>query len=307
MKKIKNNNNYYDFIKKNNNLPPNSNNTIQTDSYLLIKLLKNLFIYTLFLIPNICLLFFSLFSQDKNKKIIYFKKIFFIPFDILKSIIEWFFQAKITAWLIIILFFIFYIQIMYLEPFMNSLMTHQLHLFQGNYYSIFTSIFLHANIIHLLSNCIALLIFGRIVEKEIKFNTIFLFISSGVIANLISNYISYIQSDIYYSLGASGAIAGLIIFAILLNPFSFTSIFVIPIPIFIIGWLLIGIDLIGLTAPSNTNHLAHIGGYLTLLILFFFLELKHKKKILNGFIINLILLSLLFILNQIYNLRPLFF
>ena len=98
--------------------------------------------------------------------------------------------------------------------------------------------------------------------------------------------------DIFSSLGASGAIAGLIIFAILFDPISFTRIFIFPVPIFVLGWFLISLDLIGLSNPSQVNHFAHIGGYLALLLLFFFLEFKHRKKIMLGFVINLILIVL---------------
>jgi rhomboid protease GluP len=170
-----------------------------------------------------------------------------------------------------------------------------------------TSIFLHNDIIHLISNLIALLIFGRIVEKEIGFKMIFVFLSSGIIANLISNSISYMQNDLFYSLGASGAIAGLIIFAILLSPFTLTSVLIIPMPIFVIGWAIIILDFIGLTAPSSTNHLAHIGGYSALLFIFFFLELSHRKKIVAGFLINLMLIIVFLMLNSSFNLTSILF
>jgi len=68
------------------------------------------------------------------------------------------------------------------------------------------------------------------------FKVILIFVFSCIIANVVSNIIAYNLGYDYYSLGASGAIAGLIIFAILLEPFALTSVFIIPIPIFIIGW-----------------------------------------------------------------------
>jgi membrane associated rhomboid family serine protease len=89
-------------------------------------------------------------------------------------------------------------------------------------------------------------------------------------------------------------------FAILLNPFALTSILVIPLPIFIIGWILIISDIVGLTSPSTVNHLAHLGGYGALLLIFFFLEFRERKKILTGFIINLVLLLLAYVLFKIY-------
>ena len=166
-------------------------------------------------------------------------------------------------------------------------MSHPNNFANGNYWGVFTSLFLHANIFHLLSNLLALLIFGRIVEKHFGFNVITAFISSGIIANIVSDYIWLYLGDIAYSLGASSGVAGLIIFAILLEPFAITSVFIVPLPIFLVGWFLISLDLIGLSNPSQTNHLAHLSGYSTLLILFFFLEFKNREKIKYGLLINL--------------------
>ncbi len=204
-------------------------------------------------------------------------------------------KSTYTNFLIFLLIFIFAIQVFYLnsnEDLMNVLKTHTNHLFEGNYFSIFTSIFLHANPIHLISNLLALFIFGRIVERNLGAMILVLFIGSGIISNILSNLISYYLNDVYYSLGASGAIAGLIIFAILLEPFKIAAL-LFPIPIFILGWFLIYIDIIGITNPSSINHLAHISGYASLLFLFFFLEIHHKKRIMKGFFINFVLLSIL--------------
>ncbi len=201
----------------------------------------------------------------------------------------------ITYSLIIILFLIYLFEVFYLskhQVLFDLLVTSPLHLLNGNFYSVLTSVFLHADIVHLLSNCLALFIFGTVVEKHLKFKMLFVFIGSGVIANLVSHGISFLTGDIFSSLGASGGIAGLIIFAILFDPISFTKIFILPIPIFILGWLLILSDIIGLSNPSQVNHFAHLGGYLALLVLFFFLEFRHRKKIMLGFVINLFLLVL---------------
>ena len=215
-------------------------------------------------------------------------------------------NAHTSILLAFILFFTYLIQIFIIPPqILDLLITHPSHLFSLNFFSVFTAVFLHGDLIHLLSNIIALIIFGKYVEQEFQKKTILIFIASGVIANLISHIISLATGDIFPSLGASGGVAGLIIFATLMNPLSFIRIFVIPIPVFALGWFLISLDIIGLTNPSNINHYAHIGGYLALLIMFFFLEIRHKSKIITGFIINLVLLSLLFLAYQFLNLKEL--
>ncbi|MBD3196359.1 MAG: rhomboid family intramembrane serine protease [Candidatus Lokiarchaeota archaeon] len=73
-----------------------------------------------------------------------------------------------------------------------------------------TAMFLHSDILHLFSNLLALLIFGAFIESNKNFNKIqflIIYIISGLIGNLFSLVLLPINS---ISLGASGAIFGLI-------------------------------------------------------------------------------------------------
>jgi membrane associated rhomboid family serine protease len=203
-----------------------------------------------------------------------------------------------TYLLMFILIISFLIQVFILaenQNIMEILMLNSNHLFTGNYISILTSLFLHGDIFHLLSNLLAVFIFGRIVERQFSFGMLLIFLGGGVFANILSSVFSYFMGNIFFSLGASSGIASLIIFAILLDPFKSPG-FYIPIPIFIIGWFLIYLDIIRIFNPSNVNHLAHLSGYLSLLFLFYFLELRHRRRIKNGFLINLLLLGIAFII-----------
>ncbi|MHA2123187.1 MAG: rhomboid family intramembrane serine protease, partial [Promethearchaeota archaeon] len=75
---------------------------------------------------------------------------------------------------------------------------------------LFTSLFLHADILHLVSNLLALLIFGATIESNKKFSKLF-FIITYFISGLIGNLLSLIILSPYtISLGASGSIFGLI-------------------------------------------------------------------------------------------------
>ncbi len=288
---------YYDFISKKDNL----DNKIRSDSALVLLLIKDILRYILLFIPYIFGFLIYLIIGNKKESNKFIEKIFFEPFRLFYRTNEWFFEAKITSSLFFLLIVIYLVQVFFLKNIMTSIMTHPLHLFQGNFYSIITSIFLHADLIHLGSNLLALIIFGRIVENQFKSKTLLIFLASGIVANIISNLISYSLGEPYfYSLGASGAIAGLIIFAILINPFSFTSLLLVPLPIFVVGWFLIFTDITGLTNPSQTNNLAHLGGYLTLLLIFFFLEFKDRKKIISGFMINLVILLIVYLIIKIF-------
>jgi len=286
----------------------NTNNQIESDSKFILKFIKDLFIFIITLIPYLFLALINLFLLNTEDSKNYFKKIFVVPFQLFQNFSTWFFQAKFTAIITLTLIFTFLIQIIFINPnqiLLETLMTNPNHLTSLNIFSLLTSIFLHGNLSHLISNLIALTIFGRIVENHFKIHIISIFLASGIIANLFSNLISLINNDVFFSLGASGGIAGLIIMAILLNPFQFTSLFIIPLPIFIIGWIIIFLDIMGLSNPSQTNHLAHIGGYLSLIILMFTIKIKNRKKIYIGLIINISLILILYILTKTLELTTL--
>lgn len=73
-----------------------------------------------------------------------------------------------------------------------------------------SSMFLHANPIHLFSNMLALLLFGATVENNkiiSKIQFLIIYFISGLIGNLFSLFLLELNS---ISLGASGAIFGLI-------------------------------------------------------------------------------------------------
>jgi len=132
-----------------------------------------------------------------------------------------------------------------------------------NYATLLTSAFVHANLPHLVFNMITLYFFGPTLESLIgglRFVAIYLI--SLIVANLatVLKYKNYID---YRSIGASGAISGILFSYILLNPFSGIIIFPIPFPlpayVFAILYVLWsyfaakrGMDLI--------NHDAHIWG-----------------------------------------------
>lgn len=76
----------------------------------------------------------------------------------------------------------------------------------GDYWRFLTSMFVHADIMHLFMNMLCLFVFGRLTELffgPLKFSVIY------VLSGLTGSAISILSSD-YSSLGASGAIFGVI-------------------------------------------------------------------------------------------------
>ena len=118
-----------------------------------------------------------------------------------------------------------------------------------------SSIFLHADVTHILYNMFALVLFGLILESLIgskKFAIVFFV--TGIVANLVA--VNFYDS----SLGASGAIFGVIGALIVVRPSMTVWAFGMPMPIFIAGILWAAGDFIGLFVPSNVGNIAHLVG-----------------------------------------------
>ena len=82
-----------------------------------------------------------------------------------------------------------------------------LAVFQGHVYQLLTSIFVHVDLLHLLSNCLFLLVFGlKAEERLISWQYYFVFIISGLMGGILS----FVYGPISISAGASGAIFGLL-------------------------------------------------------------------------------------------------
>lgn len=138
-----------------------------------------------------------------------------------------------------------------------------------------TSIFLHGNLSHLVLNLFALLLFGLVLEKIIGGSRfLIVYFSSGIIANLI--VVNFYSS----SLGASGAIYGILGCLAIIRPKMTVFVYNLPMPMFIaaIVWILIGV--FGLFVPDNTGHIAHLSGIAIgfLFGLYYLREFREKKE-----------------------------
>lgn len=99
----------------------------------------------------------------------------------------------------------------FIETYALSLETLQ----NGVYAAVFTSMFLHGGLTHLGSNLIFLYLFGKPLERRIGgIKILVLYLTSGVLAGLAQVAVS----PEIPSIGASGAVAGLLAGAMLLDP-----------------------------------------------------------------------------------------
>ncbi len=81
---------------------------------------------------------------------------------------------------------------------------------RGEYYRLFTSMFLHFGFEHLMNNMIMLGVIGWNLEREIgSIRFLIIYLGSGLCGNILSAVISIYQQDFAVSAGASGAIFGI--------------------------------------------------------------------------------------------------
>ena len=146
-------------------------------------------------------------------------------------------------------------------------------LYNYEYWRFLTSIFLHGSTIHLLYNLFALALFGSILEKFIggkKF--LLVFFLSGIFANIIA--INFYDS----SLGASGAIYGILGALTILRPLMVVWAFGLPMPMFIAAILWTIGAVLGIFMPSNIGHIAHLSGIFIGVLFGIILRVARKRR-----------------------------
>lgn len=161
----------------------------------------------------------------------------------------------------------------------------QLFVFPHGVISIFSSMFLHGGLLHILGNMYFLWIFGDNVESKLgHFRFLFFYIFCGVVAAGVHAYFN-LNSTIP-TVGASGAISGILGAYFILFPAativtSFLIFFRLNIPAFLYlgGWfalqLLAGLDPTA-TSKEGVAFWAHIGGFVAGAIGLFFFKKGRK-------------------------------
>jgi membrane associated rhomboid family serine protease len=147
----------------------------------------------------------------------------------------------------------------------------------------FTSMFLHAGILHLAANMYFLWLFGDNVESKLgHWRYLFFYILCGLCATATHLYFN--QGLYVPSVGASGAISGILGAYFIFFPgatvfVSLLIFFKIPLPAFLFlgiwfaGQFFSGLDTIGgAAAASNIAFWAHVGGFVSGMVLVFFFK-----------------------------------
>ena len=151
---------------------------------------------------------------------------------------------------------------------------------EGEYYRILTSMFLHSDFEHLINNMLVLFFVGDNVERAAgKVKYLLIYFGSGIIAGLASMGYNMIKHRNILSIGASGAIFGVVGamgYILLINKGRLEDISSRQVILFIIFSLYGGI------ANANIDNAAHIGGLLGGIVLAIILYRRPKKHKNNG-------------------------
>ena len=164
------------------------------------------------------------------------------------------------------------------------------NLFSGKFYVLFTSIFLHSNLEHLLSNLLVLLIFGISLEEKIRPLRLLLLFFIGAFAGDLLSSLFYSYEQI--SIGASAGIFAIITATMLIRPVKMELvIFPLPLAIIALGYIIYTIIGFITNYPPHVAHIAHIGGAIVGLIYGFKVcGFRRALKIIIGAFILMLLL-----------------
>lgn len=168
----------------------------------------------------------------------------------------------------------------------------------GQYYRLITGTFIHANIFHLFFNCYALAILGSQLESFLgkpKYLIVYLF------SALIGSLFSVTFAGNYYSIGASGAIFGLM-GSLVYFGYHYRVYLGNVVKSQIIPLILMNLG-IGFLVPGINNS-AHIGGLLGGALITVALGVKNKSsnfEKINGLIVTILFLAFVIYMAFVYS------
>lgn len=137
--------------------------------------------------------------------------------------------------------------------------------FEGAYWQLITSIFIHASVFHLVGNMLFLLIFGLRGEEMFSLPE---YLAIFVLGGLAGNLLSLAFGPYFISVGASGAIFALFGACIIYDRRSVRQ--------SILGGLVFAFFLFFINTGESTNILAHLGGLVFGLILGYLIAARRK-------------------------------
>ena len=131
---------------------------------------------------------------------------------------------------------------------------------EGEYYRLFTSMFLHFDLRHLLNNMVLLFFLGDYVERYLgKIKYIIVYLGGGILGSLFSYRIEIQQGESVISAGASGAIfavLGSMVMLLLINRGRLEDLSLLRVAV------MAGLSLYVGFQSSGVDGFAHLGGFI---------------------------------------------
>ncbi len=198
----------------------------------------------------------------------------------------------VTTILILANVFVFLLELIYGNSFVIKYSLIPAEFFAGRQgiFNVFSSMFLHGGIAHIFGNMLYLYIFGDNVEDNLgKVKYILFYFGCGVVAMLAQMYTD--SNSTVPSLGASGAIAGVLAAYLILFPKNRVRILVIfPFTAVVNAWVILGLWIAtqlvsgwtsefhqAATVQGGIAYMAHIGGFFTGVVLTFLFRRREAK------------------------------
>lgn len=134
---------------------------------------------------------------------------------------------------------------------------------EQSWYEVITSGFLHASFTHLLVNMFVLFFFGIVMEQTLGGGYYLALYFSALIFSSIPSLVRYKDDPNYATVGASGAVQGVLFSYIFVFPTESIILILLPIPIpaWVFGIAFLAYSIYeGKRSKGNVNHEAHIAG-----------------------------------------------
>ena len=213
-----------------------------------------------------------------------------VLFIVIALLVAYFRRYSFTLAILISNFIVFFIYTLFPAVMNADLAFSPVYLHHSQYriYTVVTTMFLHANLSHILGNMITLFFLGIPFERRVGWKKFLLiYFISGIGGSLV---FSIVNPGPFILVGASGAIFGIL--GAFASAYPFDEI-VMPLPVFFIAFLtrikvLYAAIFFGLFeflfvllsyGYDNIAHLAHVGGLVTGVVLSFILLGNRSRKI----------------------------
>ena len=133
---------------------------------------------------------------------------------------------------------------------------------EGRWWTILTSALLHADAWHLAFNALGLWFFGKLVEETLDgARYAAFFVLAAVLSHAPFLAAQYATGDRTPTIGASGIVVAMLVFAAFRYPGLPVRLFMLPLVLWQLAALYVVIDVLGvISGPSGTDHFTHLGG-----------------------------------------------